>query len=192
PEFGFTSFSPDRSISVRGYHLPSGEYGESFIKMPFQVGDLLWVRETFHRDENNEPWSTEESLHDTFTYKADNFHLDVLKPDVEAEEDYDMSYGGWYDSEYPEDPKWKPSIFLPKKAARIWLKVIDVRVERLNEISEQDALAEGVKYWMDDDQDPLLDGLYKNYITGAKNLVSPYSSFQSLWESIHGESGWDL
>ena len=103
PEFGFTSFSPDGSISVRGYHMPSGEYGESFIKMPWQVGDLLWVREGFYRDQNEHPWA-EESLHDTYTYKADNFHLDIAKPGVLIPQDYDMCIDGWFDKEYPEEP----------------------------------------------------------------------------------------
>ena len=62
-----------------------------------------------------------------------------------------------------EDPDypimWNPSIFMPKKYARIWLEIINVRVERLNEISVSDAKAEGVEY----------------------------SSFATLWDSINGK-----
>lgn len=46
---------------------------------------------------------------------------------------------------YSQEPKWKPSIHMPKKAARIWLKVTDVRVERLQDISVPDMIKEGVR-----------------------------------------------
>lgn len=46
---------------------------------------------------------------------------------------------------YSQEPKWRPSIHMPKKAARIWLKVTDVRVERLQDISVPDMIKEGVR-----------------------------------------------
>lgn len=46
---------------------------------------------------------------------------------------------------YSQEPKWSPSIHMPKKAARIWLKVTDVRVERLQDISVPDMIKEGVR-----------------------------------------------
>lgn len=46
---------------------------------------------------------------------------------------------------YSQEPKWKPSIHMTKKAARIWLKVTDVRVERLQDISVPDMIKEGVR-----------------------------------------------
>lgn len=48
-------------------------------------------------------------------------------------------------NELPDGCKWTPSIFMPKALSRIWLRVADVRCERLQEITEEDALAEGVK-----------------------------------------------
>lgn len=53
-------------------------------------------------------------------------------------------YEDWQRNDIADVTKWKPSIHMPKEAARIWLKVIDVRVERLQEISEDGAVKEGI------------------------------------------------
>jgi hypothetical protein len=75
---------------------------------------------------------------------------------------------------------WKPSIHMPRWACRIVLEITEVRVQRLNEIIEEDAMAEGVRegvngeYW--------IDGLHWQRPTGA---------FRELWESINGAGSWD-
>lgn len=84
---------------------------------------------------------------------------------------------------------WKPSIHMPKKAARIFLKVISVKVERLQDISEEDAKNEGVKL--------LENGSYQCYFNSeiAQNYMytrSPKKSFETLWQSINGINSWDL
>jgi hypothetical protein len=78
---------------------------------------------------------------------------------------------------------WKPSIHMPKSAARIWAEVEEIRVERLNEISEEDAIAEGVLskkiqncFWYDDYLQP-------NTFPHA----NPIDSFKSLFLSINGK-----
>lgn len=73
--------------------------------------------------------------------------------------------------------------------------ITDIRVERLQDISEWDCIKEGVRYWADDNDVDLLDAIFKNYETGERNLVSAYSSFTTLWESIypnHPTKGWTL
>lgn len=80
------------------------------IKAPYEVGDILYVRETwcYHKTGN---W---------YGYRADGDYRDL-------------------------DLRWKPSIHMPKEAARIFLKVTDVRVEKLQEITDKEAEKEGIK-----------------------------------------------
>jgi hypothetical protein len=78
----------------------------------------------------------------------------------------------------------RPSIFLPRRGSRILLEITDVRVQRLQEISEGDARAEGAqKSWTAAD---LIDRA-----AGWPRLASYRSGFQSLWESINGTGSWD-
>lgn len=78
--------------------------------------------------------------------------------------------------------KWRPSLFMPKGACRIWLKVTDVRVERLNDISEEDAIAEGCYF----DKD---SGYY--YAGDVAMASRPVSCYRELWEHINGKGSWE-
>ena len=87
-------------------------------------------------------------------------------------------YEDWQRNDIADVTKWKPSIHMPKEAARIWLKVTDVRVERLQEITEVQAQAEGCN-----------SGL----LTGA---CTARGQFEDLWNSTVKKSdidryGWD-
>ena len=85
---------------------------------PYQPGDILYVRETWCMLPVNEAGHIRG--HSVYYYKADG----DLRPE------------GWRG-------KWKPSIHMPKEAARIWLKVTDVKVERLQEMKPVDVIKEG-------------------------------------------------
>src|SRR5690606_24530768 len=85
------------------------------IKPIANVGDILWVRET---------WMYSDELENPYWYKQN----------IEEE----------YLPEFHSDFKWKPSIFMPKEAARIFLKITNVRVERLQDISIEDVCSEGL------------------------------------------------
>ncbi len=118
-----------------------------------RCGDRLYVRETWLDD-----GETKDSPQ--WIYRADN-------------------------ENYPrhEGQNWKPSIFMPRAASRILLEVTDVRVERLQEIGEADAKAEGVE--------PDVDaGYWKGYIFPGV-YDSAKKSFASLWQSINGLGSWD-
>lgn len=97
------------------------------LQPPCHKGDILWVRETFA------PMYKENYLVG-YMYKADDGRMTV--------EMYDAIYGEDGRS-YEWNGKWKPSIHMTKEAARIFLKVTDVRVERLQDITEEDAKKEG-------------------------------------------------
>jgi hypothetical protein len=119
---------------------------------PYSVGDVLWVRETWA---DNIP-----GCPNGITYKAD--HLDPK-------------------GDGPANPiKWKPSIHMPKSAARIWLTVTDVRVERLQEIATDDAKAEGV----------LQPGVIpSNTLIRNTEGSIPRTNFKILWDSLNASRG---
>lgn len=110
------------------------EYGGKmiFCKPPYQPGDILYVRETwqylYELDGN------EQIIEDTgkYYYAA----TDTITFNTYVDEN------GLKHEHVP----WRPSIHMPKEAARIWLKVTDVRVERLQEITEDGAKAEGADF----------------------------------------------
>lgn len=83
--------------------------------------------------------------------------------------------------------KWKPSLFMPKAACRTFLQIINIRVERLQDISHQDAIAEGVERQV---PNKFKNYLGKNYCEGIK-LNFPTESFQTLWQSINGKDSWE-
>ena len=115
--WGYTAFTPKGYISCRGTFADG--YGEKFFKSPCEPGDILYVRETWCMLPINEAGHIRG--HSVYYYKADG----DLRPE------------GWRG-------KWKPSIHMPKEAARIWLKVTDVRVELLQEITIDGIRSEGL------------------------------------------------
>ncbi len=131
-----------------------------YVKCPYgKVGDLLWVKETFQQ--RSEP--AQAKGFDKFYYKA-----------------------GW---EGCTDGGWKPSLFMPKEAARIWLKITDIKVERLQDISEDDAKAEGVELIEHIGNCPM----YKHYLTPKNGYaLDVIHSFETLFRSINGPDSWNL
>lgn len=132
----------------------------------YSLGDILWVRETFA------PYVISDfdgSGNDkcTWIYKADG---------AESQDILDCM----------EDATWKPSIHMPKSACRIFLEVVSVKVERLQDITEEDAIAEGIESEWDGNAT-----WYKDYVNKNNMLKqAPINSFQSLWNKINGENSW--
>ena len=83
--------------------------------------------------------------------------------------------------------KLRPSMFMPRWACRLVLEIAAVRVERLQEISEADAIAEGIE---PDVMAGDLARLWRNYSTG-NTTICPIYSYQTLWELINGPGSWD-
>lgn len=81
--------------------------------------------------------------------------------------------------------KRQPGRFMYKSCTRLWLEVEEVLVERLQDISDEDAIAEGIEVIEDNGMT-----FYRNYVKAEFQLIYPCSSFQSLWESIHGSDSW--
>lgn len=139
-------------------------------------GDRLWVRETWSKAKS--PMSSE------VFYRADG------EPKGKQ---YPLSF-------VERESRWRPSIHMPRWASRILLEVTNVRVERLHDISEEDAIAEGLKAITKDGKTikygiPDRDGYPGNDDTGwdwCDWNVSPVSAYKMLWESINGQGSWDL
>lgn len=84
----------------------------------------------------------------------------------------------------------RPSIFMPRWASRLTLIVTDVRVERLQEISEDDAIAEGISF--DTIPDGLIPGGHTSFgFPGYSGFPTAVSAYQSLWDSINGAGAWE-
>jgi hypothetical protein len=103
---------------------------------------------------------------------------------------FDEGYG--YKADFTDEAikmlkntKWKSSLFMPKAACRIFLEITDIRVERLRDISEEDAIKEGIEIiHMAEINVPV----YKNYLLKEKLLTTnPIKSLQTLWQSINGK-----
>lgn len=87
------------------------------------------------------------------------------------------------------DGGWRPSIFMPRWASRITLRITDVRIERLTEITEHDAVAEGIAYDMR--RDPLGPCKWASVTDVSRGWSSPVAAYQELWEDINGDGSWE-
>jgi hypothetical protein len=88
--------------------------------------------------------------------------------------------------------KCRPSIFMPRWASRLTLEITGVRVERLNDISESDAMAEGCEAYLQHSPDCQHDDccLAAGVDDCNGSMVSAKMAYESLWESINGKSSW--
>lgn len=103
-------------------------------------------------------------------------------------------YEDWQKDDIADVTKWKPSIHMPKEAARIWLKVIDVRVERLQDITYNGALREGSEGIRCDHVALGVHGCTDCMNTGW--IEPPQVEFMQIWNSTIKKSnldryGWD-
>lgn len=140
--------------------------GDLKFRCPYgQPGDRLWVRETFAKvDGQTHPWIATD-------YRATYTHGDRLG------------------DHFGIKRRWTPSIHMPREASRILLEIVGVRVERLQEISDADAIAEGIernaeypKLWKRGD------------LHGDQNIMKstgfPKLAYRSIWEQINGHESW--
>lgn len=171
---GFVTDSTEKKeVGCFGFGI--GEYGGSiqYAKPQYHTDDVLYIRETW----------TEEC--GKYYYRAD-YDSDYLDPCE--------TLSGGYPASCRNHPgcdgcmatstriHWHPSIHMPKEAARIWLRVTDVRVERLQEITAESALTEGADKYI--------------HANGTLNEDQTITSFIGIWNSTIKESdidryGWD-
>lgn len=167
----FLDYEPDHKFYLR--FIPNDEMGplafysnkpQGFISAhcpgevaKYDIGNILWVRETF---------------------------CESVTPDIPGESKWKWCYRA--DSNLPVVVKWKPSLFMPKEAARIFLKITNVRCERLQDISEEDAIAEGIERY-----GPFGEFKGDPHPSGGMMRFRAYSkaarAFQDLWDSINAK-----
>lgn len=156
--------------AVKAKHLPwlensvlnflDGKWNQR--PLPYgQPGDRLWVRETW-MDLQGTGIEVVTGSTARYAYGADT-------PRGSYGDDQRKCYG----------LKWRPSIHMPRAVSRITLEITSVRAERLQDISEADALAEGIV------RQP--DGGYGLADTTHYHFTDPRQSYFSLWEAINGE-----
>jgi len=142
----------------------------SVVRGLAEVGTRLWVRESF--------WQSGFPANAAHPESGCNDPVWVWGEKVAF--DLERTPMGW---------RKRPSIHMPRWASRITLEVTGVRVERLQDISEEDAIAEGVECWEERGYDDAQD-FYRNYHTGG-DLFTAKASYRTLWESINGPGSWE-
>lgn len=141
-----------------------------------QPGDRLWVRETFgyvSPDEQQRPHSEckieyRADLAPGCTDRPGQWPIDECKGD-------------------PERPRWRPSIHMPRAASRILLEIVSVRVERLQDISDADIVAEGIDMEALAESQDRYDIVCKG--SDASGRATERTAWRDLWESTGGD--WD-
>ncbi|MCU8008457.1 hypothetical protein L5M11_13125 [Shewanella sp. SM87] len=178
PHYDWAPFSKNAEwytptiVDKRGFYQPANYelFGVSdedcaFVSPFGTIGDQFWVRETWRLFNSSDECGCSESpcscqANGTVLFKA-------------------MGDSG--------ESKWKPSIHMPRSCARILLEVTAVRVERLNDISEQDAKAEGINCVTFREEDlGLCEGFTHEKDDGNCQLArSAKRAFHKLWQSIY-------
>ena len=168
---GFSGLQIERIGSKWALSSPtrtSHEYRSDPMPCPYGLpGDRLWVREAFRL---------------------------CAEADATLPRDTDEAYRIWYEADAPHQPgfgKLRPGMFMPRWASRLTLEITGVRVERLNDISESDAQAEGIERVGGE----FSCSPWRNYRIGKPGEMSCHCSakarsYMTLWESISGPGSW--
>jgi hypothetical protein len=157
-------------------------------------GDWLWVRETHY------VWGHWEKTDKKTPMGRPKWKFVPVPSDLSVEVLYEHNKPSSYrTSMFKEDPGanfWYKRLarFMPKKYARIWLEVTDIRVEALHDITTESAIAEGIQELLQSRMQKATNGrLFRDYLLEPELFmdgVSAKKSFESLFTLIHGEDMW--
>lgn len=155
----WTGYIRDKLMLYNGNNEPCCK------KAPYQPGEVLYVRETWRCWRAHRYEATADIM---FMAGGDGVQLAFANGNTDSVDryDYDMFVNKWFS----HSGEWKPSIHMPKEVARIFLKVTDVRLERLNDMSVNDAISEGIN----------MDGLVTN-----QGIIEyrVWNRWNELWDS---------
>lgn len=154
--------------------------GDRWLKCPYgSIGDRLWVRETF-QPYFSPGWERKHPDYKT----GSGYQISYLATDgiIDIEDVYEESMSS----------ACKPSIHMPRWASRITLEITDIGAERLQDITEEDAKAEGIQVLpLQDPNDP---SAWWQSAPGKHQARKARESFHLLWDSINAKRGfgWDV
>ncbi|ATG35938.1 hypothetical protein PhaeoP23_01796 [Phaeobacter piscinae] len=164
-----------RVITKEAAHDALATFGSDFITLPgnrdllpvnAEPGDRLWVRERFAVSGIGWGKKPSEAMGGRVHFHADPNH-------------------GWHSYW----GNWRPSIHMPRWASRLTLNVTEVRVQRLQAISEADAIAEGCRPFFDEDTSQIMKGPNGTEHKMAP-LRGPADDFQRLWDGLNDGRGY--
>ena len=178
-------YGQDEDSLRHGFGFDDSGHGDTendaWLASPMgQAGDRLWVRETFA------------IVHPCRDCEA-GYVDDIKQPSVIPKDNAGGYWVPWYRSDWKGDDdtergfQWTPSIHMPRWASRIVLPLMSIRVERVQDITEEDAKAEGVE--------PVVMrgiGSYPEWMRPTMREVGGHQkAFELLWKQIYGEASWD-
>lgn len=150
------------TMSNYGRWIAKDSLGYAYlVNVPHAPGDRLWVKEAWRAGRGYDG----ASIRDMARFSRIWFEADDANDNADA-----------------IGRRLRPSIHMPRWASRITLTVTDVRVQCLQDISEADAVAEGIKAH---------GGRFSGYGKAADQWMGPIDSFASLWISLNGTQSWD-
>ncbi len=160
-----------------------GDYGFGFEdensqwRCPYgRPGDRLWVRETWRTNASFDATAPSKLAHGMCSLDWAASIEELLSQNVTA----------------PLTGRWRPSIHMPRLASRITLEVVNIRVERLQEISEGDALAEGVDWHKCPSFQTMTQIRRSMEGRGFSITIDYVGGYRRLWDSINGPDSWDV
>lgn len=171
------AFEPEEmcAVSPEGWQMP-GHSGRWWCQCctsdrdakfcPYgKPGDRLWVKETF----------------------APNSVGKIMAQMLKAKEQPAIYYRATHEGSVAW--RWRPSIFMPREASRITLEIVAVRVERLQDITGQDAIAEGIHRF---DVGECQYFHWRKEAPTEEHFNSAVMAYRDLWRSINGPDSWDV
>lgn len=163
-----------------------------FRRCPASAGDRLWVRETWRTVAGVDSVKPVDLRDDApIWYDADD-------PDGERRAgDFGLVFSGSYQTEdgWTKIGKGRPAIFMQRRFARLALDVVSVRAERLHDITDEDAVREGIRRFPDIPRGTPSNDCRWSWQDAPPDtdhcLSTPRWAFANLWNHLHGAGAWD-
>ncbi len=167
----FVDYFEKRGDGFKAYMVPGEPCDYPLVKPKYQPGDILWVRETWKCVQYD-------SMDGNLGYEVE--FRDGERKYFEFDDNERFHQFG----KFAFKEGWQSSLFMPREAARIFLRVTNVRVERLQDITENDAKNEGVKDPYDYQEPSYYDQPH------VRGMEINKSAFAGLWDSLNAKRGY--